>query len=145
MNRQILFRGRKGNMWYFGDLQHDQDGNTFIAFHDNIEHVRRVKPVEPETVGQLIGLVDKNGKQIFEGDILSFANNYEPYFAKVIFTTEDVASCGCCYSAFEGSGFVGKVLPGSKYVYSCFAGAMSKAEIVGNIHDNPEFEMKGAQ
>lgn len=143
MARQILFRGRKGNIWYFGDLQHDEAGNTFIAFCDKLAH--RVKLVESETVGQFTGLADKHGNQIFEGDILSFANNYEPYFAKVIFTAEDVASCGCCYSAFEGSGFVGKVLPGSKYTYSCFAGAMSEAEIVGNIHDNPEFETKGAQ
>ena len=79
---------------------------------------------------------------MFEGDILRFNDKYKPYFAEVVFDTENIGSCGCCYSAFEGSGFVGKVLPGSEYDYSCFSDDFKESEIIGNIFDNPELAVK---
>lgn len=74
------------------------------------------KPYEviPETVCEAVrGLTDRNGKQVFEGDIVAtkplneisvgYKNNY---IGKVIWTNEDVASCGCCYPSFKGCGYV---------------------------------------
>lgn len=70
--------------------------------------------VLPETVCEAVrGLTDRNGKQVFEGDIVAtkplnkisvgYKNNY---IGKVIWTTEGVGSCGCCYPSFKGCGFV---------------------------------------
>lgn len=150
--REILFRGKcvESGEWVYGTgftdfLNIYPDRRSFWLWCDYQYNDGLGKgwiEILRDTLSQFTGLTDKNGKKVFEGDILSFSDNYKPHFAEVVFETENIGSCGCCYSAFEGSGFVGKVLPGSEYDYSCFSSDFKYAEIVGNAFDNPELVVK---
>lgn len=71
--------------------------------------------VIPETVGQHTGLTDKNGKKIFEGDIMRNAGNVVEF----------------CSDSFCING-------------DCPLSYWTKTEIIGNIHDNPELLKGGA-
>lgn len=118
--REILFRGKwTGNgEWVEGDLLHYESGEMAICKgfskygYEATEIVGRYKVI-PETVGQYTGLTDKNGKKIFEGDIMRNAGNV-------------VAFCG-------GNFCINGDSPLSYW---------TETEVIGNIYDNPEL-MKG--
>lgn len=76
--------------------------------------------VKPETVGQYTGLEDRNGKKIFEGDILK---NEAGYVYSGEYKTEVAYDLG----EFCGLGFCNIEPCDFKY-----------CEVIGNIHDNPE-------
>lgn len=134
--REILFRGKHKDKWLFGYLLYDEENNkAFIAehFEDGAAYLREVIP---ETVGQYTGLTDKNGKKIFEGDIVR-ADDY-------IFSIK-YGKCGGTPNA-DNYGYMGfyleAVSEGTKLCAHyglrddvCY---FTDIAVIGNIHDNPE-------
>jgi uncharacterized phage protein (TIGR01671 family) len=109
--RTIKFRGKhlNENEWYHGSLIVEDENNCTIVGNDFGE-----VPVIPETVGQCTGLRDKNGKEIYEGDILRSG----------VVIYECIYECGrFCFKHFAKS-------------YNICNAAM--VVVIGNIHDTPE-------
>lgn len=72
MNREILFRGKRldNDAWVHGCLLVYADGSCFIC-REYIPCKFNKLQVDPSTVGQYACMPDKNGKKIFEGDIIA--------------------------------------------------------------------------
>lgn len=127
--REILFRGKWTNNgeWvegYFGESRKkdicyiikraggDSCSEYFIDFE-----------VNPETIGQFTGLLDKNGKHIFEGDIINI--EYPETTVKN------------CIIEYVGASFVGSTRADNWELDGYYL-----LEVIGNIHDNPELFME---
>lgn len=138
--REILFRGKRldNGEWAFGDLLHLPNGDVVIL--SNKGYVK----VIPETVGQFTGLTDKNGKKIFEGDIIKAyfqPQNFKnpPYaIGSVIFengtfkVVVNVSKNSIEYKVFEKENIAAYSIEHN------FLDRYYVLEAIGNIHDNPE-------
>jgi len=121
MNREILFRGKHidNGEWVYGWYCMYPFGrwpckHAIIPSQDAVDGEHKFVEVDPGTVGQFTELSDKNGKKIFEGDIIRWdEKEWGKPFSEVI--TWD-------YGLFS--------LRKSDWKEFC--------EVVGNIHDNPE-------
>lgn len=133
--REILFRGAqkvdgsKSLIWYEGSLIIEMDGYTgeqeYYIQNENGSYL-----VIPETVGQYTDLTDKNGKKIFEDDILKYINDdNEIVYLTVVFEE-------CAFLINERGITEYDLLP----TFECLG-----IEVAGNIHDNPELLKEAEQ
>ena len=117
--REIKFRGlRADGIWEYGDLYTvPEKGWTLIR--NRVDGERFF--VSPETVGQYTGLLDADGREIYEGDIIKLRTQ-NPYWR---FRRNFVVTWGTDGWLLDGDS-----------LYSWFS--FHTLEIIGNVHDNPE-------
>ena len=124
--RQIKFRGKRLNdgIWLYGDLITDVVGDRYIVKPDR-ESDRLFHKVNPETVGQFTGLYDKNGKEIYEGDIIRSPSGSSHYIAYMDCEAKFIAK------------IIGSTLDEYCGIYQSWLDKYNK-EVIGNIYDSPE-------
>ena len=128
--REILFRGKNyDGEWIEGYYVH-QGKSHEIYYKDYQEFPSRF--VTPETVGQYTGLTDKNGRKIFEGDIIHL--EYSQVFFGGVYFGEYTAEV----SYKEGCFITDGTNNGDEIETPLSGFDNDEVEIIGNIHDNPE-------
>lgn len=123
MDRTIKFRGKRidNGEWVYGDLlQPTEICDIYeIANCESIDGTRY--EVIPDTTGQYTSLKDKNGKEIYEGDILKSIQWNDIYLVKYIGTA--------FYLCRKVNNGFNKITTWNN---------TEKSEVIGNIYDNPE-------
>ena len=118
--RDIKFRGKRtdNGKWVCGFYIKDiwGDGESCYIYYDCEDY-----EVDPATVGEYTGLKDKNGVEIYEGDILRSSLGW-------VFPVEWDE---------ENARYIGHVMRDGEW-YVCYVGREPAAEVIGNVHDNPE-------
>lgn len=133
--RTIKFRGfnKKNNQWLYGSYILNR-GKHFIA-PDEFADGKTWEDYEvvTESIGQYIGLHDKNGKEIYEGDIVVIPRTPEGRRKAVL--ARHVVTCIGTVCLWEFSSLTDGVL---SLIISHTDFDSYKFEVIGNIIDNPE-------
>ena len=132
--RDILFRGKRvdNGEWSHGSLVCWKTGGGVSRY--DIFSQGLGNGVIPSTVGQYTGLDDKDGRRIFEGDIVKCDLYYTASRNPQIGLIRTVAFVDGRFVATRDQNKV-----------SCGANSLgfySNAEVIGNVHDNPELIME---
>lgn len=122
MNIEIKFRAKtlSTNDWVFGDLHLL---TKFPHIHD-----REVSKslIHTETIGQFTGLTDKNGKDIYQHDIIQLQGKENKYNCLVDWNINLGAWCISIENKCVGVKPLGEWLREDRFI------------VIGNIYDNPE-------
>ena len=123
--RKIKFRGQRvdNGEWAYGHIRIITvvQGKKYLMsdwFGNDLE-------VKPESVGQFTGLTDKNGNEIYEGDIITFDGITS--FDKIIIGEVKYSEVRLRYEYGKNGVW-----------YTLYAVTMPTPRIIGNIHDTPE-------
>lgn len=123
--REIKFRGKDNYAeWQYGLPTHIGDKNTWLNYWDKYDELDEVK-VKTKTLGQFVGLIDTNGKYIYDGDILKYEINGNTYYREI---------------QWYNGGF--KMINEKHDIYYELGdhaenGVLVDWEVAGNIYDNP--------
>lgn len=125
MTREIKFRA-----WDKRDSKmHEVFGltNISVCYKENAKMPAYEVLSDEIQIMQYTGLLDKNGKEIYEGDIVQlFIGKHTHEKPIEVKWKQEIGSCGCCFEEFFGNGFV------------ITGGNCCEYEIIGNIYENPE-------
>lgn len=122
--REIKFRGLDANgSWVFGDVYFGVD-NLRAHIHPTMGSNVSIE-VEVETIGQLTGLLDKEGVDIYEGDILKDHCGQTDYFKTDVLTVCFLDGCFCVETKRRATCLHEMVGPDKQEIF---------LEIIGNIH-----------
>ena len=151
--REILFRGKcvDTGMWYeggyihlhktthcpIGDPERFPDNDIHQIVFERMtdwelpnQHYR--VDVDPKTVGQFTGLTDKNGKKIFEGDIVRVLGNQQVEDWKNVDYIGSIAFLDAGFCVIDGT------IEDHAFRRYQLPRLALDLEVIGNIHDNPE-------
>jgi hypothetical protein len=131
--REIVFRGKKkaNGEWMYGGVRRgggDPGEKIFLLPHDFIPPFTFVE-IYPETFGEYTQHKDKNGKRIFEGDVVRFYYDFPNVQVDWVEWKEYYPAFDLRNSWFSCTNNLVKLLNDDT----------AKLEIIGNIHDQPLF------
>lgn len=139
MNNRYLFRGKRedNGEWETGFLVVERLDTSEERFYITDKMTGYHTPIIAETVGQCIDLKDKNGKLIFEGDVvkLTDTNNNIEWKAYVVF--------GNPYGEFNWGWNLMYIGEKTKVdtdilLWTEMEETGAYCEVIGNVYDNPE-------
>lgn len=149
--REVLFRGKRvdNGEWVIGYYFHYETCHEHFIITDMSYDTPDMEQVIPETVGQYTGLTDKNGKKIFEGDIVKSKHTAftdsdkkpkysydlekqesEYGYPKIIYYRNYVVQLYDARYRIKNKNITHYI--NYNFIYN------HEVEVVGNIHDNPE-------
>lgn len=150
MNREIKFRGKNKDIgWVEGQVAYDLNEDTYIireveqdssyGLEETMLFATMWHRVDKETIGQYTGLHDKNGKEIYEGDIIEFSydvftGNFD---TKVGRGTVEFIDGAFYIKPFEIEGKKIKDIDNEEW-FLIYTVNTDTLKVIGNIYDNPE-------
>ena len=137
--REILFRGK--HMHVCPENKH-LDGTWVEGYLADENHINDGKCeflIDPETICQYTGLTDKNGKKIWEGDIISYQRDNDD----CPFPNKDTKKRlgKVFYQGFRSTFAIGMGRNGSRSINDDlwkYVQNGNRVEVIGNVFDNPE-------